>query len=89
MEGNIRFSSHQGLSQHLTGSCFKTPSMAWGGVNPELLSIRQLVGIADEEGSGCNDVDVTGRFHGPHCCVKTPFPIFAFHLQTAGMAYLG
>ena len=31
-----------------------------GGVNPELLSIRQLVGITDEEGSGCNDAEARG-----------------------------
>ena len=34
------------------------------GVNPELLSIRQLVGIADEEGSGCNDAEARGPPRG-------------------------
>ena len=78
MAGHIRFSSRPGLRPYLTGGCFKTPSMAWGGVTPELLSICQLVSVADEEGSGCNDVDVTGRFYCLHCCVKTPFPIPCF-----------
>ena len=65
-----------------------------GGENRELLSICQLVSVADKEGSGCNDAEArgpptghrsnrferyaTGHFHGPHCCVKTPFPIPCF-----------
>ena len=74
-----------------------------GGVNPEL-SIRQLVGITDEEGSGCNDAEARGppsvgliALKGmspaasmvPIVASRPPFLLFAFHLQTARMAYLG
>ena len=64
MAGNIRFLSHQGLSQYLTGGCFKNPFDGMGGVNPELLSIHQLVGVTDEEGSGCNDAEARGPPRG-------------------------
>ena len=36
-----------------------------GGVNQELLSTRPLVGVADEEGSGCNDVEARGATQKP------------------------
>ena len=65
-----------------------------GGYKPRVAVHSQLVSAADEEGSGCNDVKARGppsghwvqslrkvchsRFHGPHCCVKTPFPIPCF-----------
>ena len=49
-----------GFEIHLPGGCFKTPSMAWGVVNQELLSIHQLVSVWDGEGSGSNDAKARG-----------------------------
>ena len=76
-----------------------------GDVNPESLSIRHLVGIADEEGSaammwrqgGHPEATGSNRFESMSLAAsmvsivasRPPFLFFAFHLQTAGMAYLG
>ena len=92
MAGNIRLSSRQGLSQYLTGGCFKTPSKAWGMstqsccpyINLSASRMRRAVaammrrqgGHPEAIGSNRFERYATGRFHGPHCCVKTPLFYF-------------
>ena len=84
------------------------PLDGMGGVNPELLSIRQLVSVTGEEGSGCNDAEARGPPRRPPGLIALKGMSLAasmvstvasrppslllllfFHLQTAGMAYLG
>ncbi|CAI9156143.1 unnamed protein product [Rangifer tarandus platyrhynchus] len=49
-----------GIGDPLTRWLLQNPFDGVGGVNPELLSIRQLVSVADGEGSGCNDAEARG-----------------------------
>ena len=49
-----------GIGDPLTRWLLQNPFNGVGGVNPELLSIRQLVSVVDEEGSGCDDAKARG-----------------------------
>ena len=49
-----------GIGDLLTRWLLQNPFNGVGGVNQELLSIRQLVSVADEESNGCDDVKARG-----------------------------
>ena len=53
-----------GIGNLLTQWLLQNPFNGVGGVNQELLSIRQLVSVADEEGSGCDDAKARGPLSG-------------------------
>ena len=49
-----------GIGDPLTRRLLQNPFDGVGGENLELLSIRPLVSVADEEGSGCDDAKARG-----------------------------
>ena len=49
-----------GTGDPLTRWLLQNPFSGVEGVNQELLSIRQLVSVADKEDSGCNDAKARG-----------------------------
>ena len=49
-----------GIGDPLTRQLLQNPFNGVGGVKQELLSIRQLVSVVDEEGSGCDDTKARG-----------------------------
>ena len=53
-----------GTGDPLSWWLLQNPFNGVEGVNQELLSIHQLVSVADEEDSGCDDVKARGPSRG-------------------------